>query len=110
MPENATVDVEPKDKRTNEWKAWKARQSPAADSDVMADSALPLSWAEFTEQYPWPEFAKKTLMNGLNDRAAMMVASYGERQSGLTGKVQQLYRVFYYCLLDGPKPPSEVNE
>ena len=64
-----------------------------------------LTWEKFLELVPWDDFARKTLMNGLNDKAAMMIASYGEQGSGLTGKVQQLYRVTYYCMKAGPLAP-----
>lgn len=64
-----------------------------------------LTWEEFTASHPWDKFAQRTLENGLNDRAAMMIASYGEKGSGLTGKVQQLYRCLFFCLQAGPAEP-----
>lgn len=113
MPDTATseaVDVEPSDKRTKEWKEWNARQRLASVPCLTDAEREALTWDGFLRLVPWDEFARQTLQAGLNDRSAMMIANYGEKQSGLTGKVQQLHRVLFWCLKAGPDARGTSGE
>ena len=83
---------------------------PAATASMTMEQRALYTWEDHLKAVPFDAFAQKTLQAGLNDRAMMMVASYGEKQSGLAGKVQQLYRVLFYSLQAGPKAPNETNE
>lgn len=75
---------------------------PGPSGVLTKEERKALTWTDFQRIVSFDQFAQKTLQAGLGDRTAMMVANYGEKESGLTGKVQQLYRVLYYCLKAGP--------
>jgi hypothetical protein len=74
-------------------------------AQMTAEQRAAMTWDDFQRSVPFDKFCYDTLTNGLNDRAAMMISNYGERTSGLTGKVQQLYRVLFFSMQAGPAAP-----
>ncbi len=64
-----------------------------------------LTWDRFQVILPWDRFCADVLDHGLSDRAAFMITNFGEKDAnGLAGRIQQLYRVAFWCMKKGPNP------